>query len=415
MKKARNQGFTLVELLVVIAIIGVLVGLLLPAVQAAREAARRMSCSNNFKQIGLAVHNYHSAYNRLPQHFGGTSAPTANWSNDPPNANNGESLSYLVGLLPFFEQQALWEQISNPLDPPDPATGIADGMPPFFQAMGPSPNKGLGSHNMTRYEPWLTEIPTLRCPSDPGRGFPAQGRTNYAACIGDGMHFTNRGPRGYNGMTSMWDATSGQAQRTRESCRGAFVPRSKTAFRDILDGLANTVIAGEIATDLGDRDVRTHANGMNGNVPGVYDNPNFCREIAGEIDPLRPQFWSAAATLDGGAEARRGYRYHHAHGIYSGFNTVLPPNKELCLNNGVLSNGTWTASSRHQGGVHVLMGDGAVKFITDSIEAGNSNAPTVYVGVAGSNSVNVPGSQSPYGLWGALGTKASKETIQEEL
>ena len=67
-----RRGFTLVELLVVIAIIGVLVGLLLPAVQAAREAARRMSCSNNFKQIGLGIHNYHSAYKQLPMHVGGT-------------------------------------------------------------------------------------------------------------------------------------------------------------------------------------------------------------------------------------------------------------------------------------------------------------------------------------------------------
>ena len=195
--KFRNrQGFTLVELLVVIAIIGVLVGLLLPAVQAAREAARRMSCSNNFKQIGLALHNYHSAYKQLPIQGGGTTrfpepgAPVI--AHTPPTANNLLQLSCLVGLTPFFEQQALWDQISNPLDPDE------DGMPPFFQAMGPRPSMHLGQHANFRYEPWLTEIPTLRCPSDPGVGLPSQGRTNYAACNGDSAWWS----------TGVWPTTS---------------------------------------------------------------------------------------------------------------------------------------------------------------------------------------------------------------
>ena len=117
MNRARQQerGFTLVELLVVIAIIGVLVGLLLPAVQAAREAARRMSCSNNFKQIGLAIHNYHSAYKQLPTQGAGTGIGlnTPNWWQRG-NDCSKECLSALVGLTPFMEQQALWEKISNP-------------------------------------------------------------------------------------------------------------------------------------------------------------------------------------------------------------------------------------------------------------------------------------------------------------
>ena len=281
----KRRGFTLVELLVVIAIIGVLVGLLLPAVQAAREAARRMSCSNNFKQIGLAVHNYHAAYGQLPKHYTGTWIPGTLWIDDPPLAINGEALSYLVPLLPFMEQQALWDQISQPLDPPDPVTGLADGMPPFFQAMGPSPDKNLNSHSMTRYEPWLSEVPTLRCPSDPGRGLPSQGRTNYAACLGDAMHFTNRGARGWNGALMDWESNSQTAQRTRESCRGVFVPRQNSRFRDVLDGLSNTVLGGEIATDLGDRDVRTSANGNNGGAMGVYDNPSFCLDQRDRFDP----------------------------------------------------------------------------------------------------------------------------------
>ena len=117
-----SRGFTLVELLVVIAIIGVLVGLLLPAVQAAREAARRMSCSNNFKQIGLGIHNYHSAFKRIPAHGIGTVAtPSHNraWWQESAAGNgtllvNNRRLSTLVGILPFVEQQAIWEQIANP-------------------------------------------------------------------------------------------------------------------------------------------------------------------------------------------------------------------------------------------------------------------------------------------------------------
>lgn len=181
----HRPAFTLVELLVVIAIIGVLVGLLLPAVQAAREAARRMSCSNNVKQLGLAIHNYHAAYNQLPTHMSGTMPQTFNAAgNGNPLGNstrapghNLSRLSIFVALLPFFEQQALWEQISQPSADPDGRR---------FSAMGPNSERRLNDHNSHGfYAPWLTNVPTLRCPSDPGIGLPSQGRSNYSACLGD--------------------------------------------------------------------------------------------------------------------------------------------------------------------------------------------------------------------------------------
>ncbi len=408
-----RRGFTLVELLVVIAIIGVLIGLLLPAVQAAREAARRMSCSNNFKQIGLGLHNYHSAYKQLPTHMGGTTSDGRNTTGAeelrPPTGHNNLFLSAVVGITPFLEQQALWELIANPYqseNPPGTPVGT-------YQAMGPRPDKGLGGangHATEPYEPWLTEIPTLRCPSDPGKGLPARGRTNYAACIGDSSRFSNNGPRNPQGAIS-----TGRSRQSRASQRGVFVPRKiETKFRDILDGLANTIAMGEIATDLGDRDVRTHLGSVRagGLRPWAAGAAIQCEPMK---DPVRPRFWDPSATLAGGAQAKRGYAWAHGLPFWSSINTILPPNREVCAWNGVSSEGIYPPSSRHQGGCHILMADGAVIFITDSIEAGDSTSAQVVDGTPGGAGGLLPGSMSPFGLWGALGTRAVKETIEEEL
>jgi len=432
MRSKSPRGFTLVELLVVIAIIGVLVGLLLPAVQAAREAARRMSCSNNLKQIGLGIHNYHSAFKQLPNHGSGTVSRFNGGLNGDSGisiANNGMHLSYLVGILPYVEQQALWEQISNPFQP---TVGTALNPPEAFPPMGPTPHKGLASHTRHQYDPWLTEIPTFRCPSDPGVGLPAHGRTNYAACLGDAMHHTWVGDRyfsntaGIGGGPGWWNMknlgrpNTGLAQRKRESSRGLFVARTESKFRDVLDGLANTVMAGEIATDLGDSDIRTRARINAGRRGGVYDNPGIAI-TNGWPDPTRPTVWGPnAGQLQGNGEGMRGFRWAAHAGVYSSICTILPPNRELVMCNGITSGGTLPAGSRHQGGAHILMGDGAVIFITDSIEAGDSNSPTVYVNVGGGSSsqivpTTIPGCESPFGLWGALGTRAAGETIEEQL
>ena len=407
-KDPSRVGFTLVELLVVIAIIGILVGLLLPAVQAAREAARRMSCSNNFKQIGLAIHNYHSAYKSLPIHGDGTDLSPVGLN------NNRRTNSMLVGITPFIEQQALWEQISNPFVNEGGTT---------FNPMGPAPWH-------TTYDPWLTEVPGFRCPSDPGVGLPAYGRTNYGANLGDAIYLVNSGGKNRQGA---WDWQNANQTNDREASddadvndhadanaiataakgtnRGFFWMRNQTKFRSVLDGLSNTIAMGEIATSLGNSEVKADVARAAGAL--FRRNPSLCDDV---IDPARPQFFAPGTAVRGGSEAR-GYRWADARFVTSAVMTIRPPNKVSCIWNTTNNNqGYGTVGSRHQGGAHVLMGDGAVKFITDSIEAGEQTSPPV--GANGTTNTIPPpvaGTISPYGLWGALGTRAMKEVIEEEL
>ncbi|WP_404309033.1 DUF1559 family PulG-like putative transporter [Neorhodopirellula lusitana] len=410
-KVSKPTGFTLVELLVVIAIIGVLVGLLLPAVQAAREAARRMSCSNNFKQIGLGLHNYHSAYKSLPANGAGTRGEGAHWFWGDRDQGNQHRLSYLVGLTPFVEQQALWEQISNPMIGRIDGTANDPGGTTPWPALGPTPEE-------IQYIPWSTELPTLRCPSDPGTGLPALGRTNYAACLGDSIPWSARGYIDIRGQVgTAFETNKSYSEKTRANLRGTFVTLMPTKFRDVLDGLSNTIACGEIVTDLGDKDVRTSFPKAAGGVTAestITANPSACRDDGTPmIDPERPQFWHANTTM-GATAYSRGYHWSDALPAYSGCFTILPPNRESCTWNKdqpSWETGTLGMSSRHQGGAHVLMGDGAVKFITDSIEAGDSRAGMVEYQKTGTRA---PGSKSPYGLWGSLGTRASREVIEEE-
>ncbi|MCO8122943.1 DUF1559 domain-containing protein [Stieleria sp. TO1_6] len=404
-----TSGFTLVELLVVIAIIGILVGLLLPAVQAAREAARRMSCSNNFKQLGLAMHNYHSAFKQLPPHGGGTGkgleTPPAWWRAS--DTANRLSLSVHVPMTAYFEQQGLWEQISNP------STQTVTGAPPpngVWPAMGPSPKSYSTNPG---YIPWQTELPMLRCPSDPGQGLPGRGRVNYGPCLGDA-------PRSY--ITAHYDLAEmipstnvGNVRNAKSVHRGFFAPYSEFKFRDVLDGLSNTIAMAEIVSNLGDNAINGSLSwdaGGGGN--DSADDPLHCVNSM-EIDPARPQFWCNATTSAGctppvsivnGETNGRGMSWASAFRLsISAVFTVRPPNSELCIGQWADGTGPFGPSSHHQGGCHILMGDGAVTFISDSIEAGNQSSPVP--------SNVTPGIESPFGLWGALGTKASKEVIQE--
>ncbi len=159
MKVRKRSGFTLVELLVVIAIIGILVGLLLPAVQAAREAARRMQCSNNLKQLGLAMHNYESAFKRLIGAVGPYGCCWGTWQ---------------VGILPYMEQSALFGNYVN--------YGGADHTGPRY---GTAINRVVVS----------VRLPTLTCPSDtsnaPIGGTPPITNHNYAMNYGNTSFLQN--------------------------------------------------------------------------------------------------------------------------------------------------------------------------------------------------------------------------------
>jgi prepilin-type N-terminal cleavage/methylation domain-containing protein/prepilin-type processing-associated H-X9-DG protein len=398
-RKSRSSrgAFTLVELLVVIAIIGVLVGLLLPAVQAAREAARRMSCSNNFKQIGLSIHNYHSAYKQLPMQCGGTyeNPRGGDW-------HNRFSLSWMVGILPFIEQQSLWEQISNPFNLNRDNTVRVPGTE--YPPMGPVPWN-------ENYQPWLTQVPGYRCPSDPTQAtFARVAFTNYAACTGDAYFEQHHSGINWNGVPGT-DGTWGDEAAGRWA-RGVFRAHHFTKFRDILDGLANTIAAGENAVSARDRRVSTQP---------YRDNTNLAkppRNWEQFQDPERPAYWltsvpDASPGLDNAANHGRGRRWPDGRPQFSTFNTVRPPNSySVYRNHGDFGYGS--ASSYHQGGVHVLMADGAVVFITDSIEAGDQGQ-VPYGNPDPTYGQNGAGRMSPYGLWGSLGTRASAETIEAQL
>ncbi len=322
----RLRGFTLVELLVVIAIIGVMVGLLLPAMQAAQEAARRMSCGNQLKQIGLGMHNYHAAYNKLPMQSGGTSPLDCDWSGSIFWAQTSKQkwLSWTIAILPFIENQALWERISNGASFDDGTKATPMG-PPVWNAT---------------FTPWRTDVGTYRCPSDPATPAAGEfGMINYGVCHGDSIIGNS------TGGTDCTGAITDLAER--DACRGAFAPRRFTSFRDILDGTSNTLAAAEHVVGFAAfREISSS--------PKLYQtitNPTSCDSL---IDPDRPRFWLDEVDLDDAYS--RGRQWAFGVPLYTGFTAIRPPNHASCSTWIDLDDGIYTAGSRHQGGCHVHHG-----------------------------------------------------------
>ncbi len=199
-RRRKRSGFTLVELLVVIAIIGILVALLLPAVQAAREAARRMSCGNNLKQLGLALHNYHDTYKTFP--------PDAIWHGNlrgtTPNAMTVRNYTWIAMILPYIEQSPLYEQIDFRLPALQELNRIQVQNGPAIGLM----------------------IPALICPTDVGFNSPPRG-------IGITSYSGNAG----------WDH---HRRKHRDTWRaGPFTFYDASGIKDVRDGTSNTVMLGE--------------------------------------------------------------------------------------------------------------------------------------------------------------------------
>ena len=367
----RRAGFTLIELLVVIAIIAILVSLLLPAVQQAREAARKSQCQNNLKQLGLAMHNYHSTYKTFPAGRAGTGN-----NGTAANETNLGRGSWITSLLPYMDQTALWRQISNPLSE---RTDNKTEDPPW-PAFGPVPWH-------SKYPPWRQSIASLLCPSDPAPVV-NNGDTNYGACWGDnGRHNDFSGVR-----------NNGTKRISREN-RGVFGFRFWRGIRSMRDGTTSTIILGENARFDGVEDFPSTIalKGDDGIRYGtIHANPKTgCLDPAGV--PENPGVYQGLTV-----RRRRGDQWMQGITIFTGFNTVLPPNGPSCQNgaNPRIS-GIVTAGSRHAGGVQVALGDGSVRFISETIDTGDLNTP---------RPLNGP---SPYGTWGELGTRAGGEVPKE--
>jgi prepilin-type N-terminal cleavage/methylation domain-containing protein/prepilin-type processing-associated H-X9-DG protein len=364
--RTRHRGFTLIELLVVIAIIAVLIALLLPAVQSAREAARRSQCTNNLKQIGLAVHNYYSATQSVPP--SGTRTGNPGWNNDQPGRDFVQHYSMKTHLLPYLEQQQVYNAF-NMMQWPGP---IAANFP--YRVYG-------GYANSTAY---LSKISSFLCPSDANPGNTNVANTNYPNNIGGNRAYAQVGwtPNGPFYQMS-WDTAI----------------RDVIAFDDVTDGLSSTAIFSEWVKGYGN----LNQDGL-GMVYGGAGNPAVCDySLRGTPNADYVLYTTKCMNNTARFFAFKGEYWHIADTGRGGFYThTVPPNQRSCycsesggragqtvlpLPNPEDPETLIGASSYHPGGVNVLFMDGSVRFIK--------------------NSVN-------YQTWVAIATTAQAETVSSD-
>ncbi len=320
----RSAGFTLIELLVVIAIIAILVALLLPAVQQAREAARRSSCKSNLKQLALACHNYHDTYNVLPP-----AAVPVNGQNHGP--------SFLVHLLPNMEQGPLYDTV---------AVHMNNGT----QWWGGSVSAAA---NDVAFRDKITDVflESLWCPSN----FRERLKTNGVTPNGPFMETSYIGIAGSNNHP-----TTDKTSWTNNHCSagGMFVGSRSIRFRDVTDGLSNTMILGEQSDNIyltnGTVQVNWDAVGA-----GIWMGSKNIRVPDGDgtYSSTGTHSSAGASTTDCRSylitTIRQAPNANGNNGAYAGANTC---NTRL--------------TSPHRGGVQVALADGGVRFVGDSINLG---------------------------------------------
>jgi prepilin-type N-terminal cleavage/methylation domain-containing protein/prepilin-type processing-associated H-X9-DG protein len=337
MQSRNRRGFTLIELLVVIAIIAVLIALLLPAVQAAREAARRAQCVNNMKQIGLALHNYHSTNDTFPP------GAITNFGNAPGGVQWNQ-MSSLALMLPFIEQNAIYSSInfSN--------TATNNTNPVWIDP---------GGNGTARAQ----QINSFLCPSD-----------GNAKSLADGM----------NGRLNSYLASMGTTELGgyNTSATGIFCTNTCYGLRDITDGSSNTIAFGEklVGTpgQFGGQGIGYRGNGLTGSnaSASVYDATTMPGVILNDLNSCNTIWFGFTTTGNQNLVDQEGQYWMVGATGFTLFNTIVPPNSTTykwgsCRNvcNGCNCDGSQfvNTSSNHSGGVNILMGDGSVRFLKNTV------------------------------------------------